>query len=291
MSSPSLSLGETCPCCAFPTAVVGIVLLFVVSKIFMFSFGGQKSEATGVKRIVLFIMKWISRLTFVIIALLAIFLGVLQQQPQLRAQFFAKMITMMTKSEHLLNERCSLLSPISGKVLEFGPGPGTNFKCMKGLPIESWTGVEPNTNFADVLVAEKEAQNLTFSTNTVWLKGGDVDVEPGIFDVVLGTHLLCSVGGPEVVLKQAARALKPGGTYYFLEHVAAPAETSNRYVQMLIAPFFYILGNGCEFRQVWSDILDSESLRGFNITLKHFEADMLKPLSPHIVGTAVKPMN
>ena len=283
-------LSDTCPCCAFPAAIAGIVVLFVATKLFTFSFGKRKSDATGVKKYILLIAKWLSRLSFVLIVLLAIFLGVLQQQPHFRSQFFAKLITMMTKSEHLLQERCNLLSNVSGKVLEFGPGPGTNFKCMFNLSISSWTGVEPNTYFEDVLTDAKSAQNLTFPTNTVWMKGGDVNVEPGTFDVVIGTHLLCSVGDAEVVLKQAARALKPGGKYLFLEHVSAPRGTQLQYIQQFIAPFFYIVGNGCEFKETWTDILTSDSLRGYDIDLKHFDAEMMAPMKPHIIGTATKPI-
>ncbi|CAM9282023.1 unnamed protein product, partial [Ectocarpus fasciculatus] len=238
----------------------------------------------------LLIVKWLSRISFVLIALLAIFLGVLQQQPQLRSQFFAKLITHMTKSGHLLQERCNLLSGVSGKVLEFGPGPGTNFKCMANLTVTSWTGVEPNTYFDDVIKDAKSAQNLTFPTNTVWMNGGDVDVEPGTFDAVIGTHLLCTVGDAEAVLKQAARALKPGGKYYFLEHVSAPRGTQLNYIQQFIAPFFYIVGNGCEFKETWTDILSSNSLKGYEIELRHFDAEMMAPMKPHIIGTAAKPM-
>lgn len=161
---------------------------------------------------------------------------------------------------------------------------------MPGLPIDKWTGVEPNSFFADVIAETKSQYNITFPTETVWLKGGDVNVEPESFDAVILTHVLCSVGEPEMVIKQAARALKPGGTFYFMEHVAAPAGTSVRYVQHLLAPFFYIVGNGCEFRETWTDILTSESLKGFDIKLKHFEADMLAPMNPHIIGSATKPI-
>lgn len=287
---PSLNFGSSCPCCDVPIAIAAVVAVFALSKLFMFSFGHNKSDATGVKWLIMSIIKWVSRITFILVAALAVFIGVLQQQPQLRAQFFAKLMDRMQRSGHLMKERCDLIAPISGTVLEFGPGPGTNFKCMGDLPINDWTGVEPNTYFESYQMNAKAVHNITFPTKTVWLKGGDVDVEPESFDVVVGTHLLCSVGDVETVLKQAARALKPGGTYYFLEHVSAPKNTFVDYIQRFVSPFFYIMGNGCEFKEIWTDILQSESLRGFKISLRHFEADMNIIMNPHIIGTAVKPL-
>jgi SAM-dependent methyltransferase len=291
MPSLEFDLDLGCPCCAIPSAIAAIVAIFVVTKLFMFSFGsGQSEDTTGTKWLIIFTMRWLSRISFVIVALLAVFLGVLQQQPKLRSQFFAKLMDQMQRSEHLLQERCNLLSPLSGKVLEFGPGPGTNFKCMKDLPIDSWTGVEPNIYFDTYQAEAKAINNITFPTNTVWLQGGDVAVEPESFDVVVGTHLLCSVGDVEMVLKQAHRALKPGGTYYFLEHVSAPRNTIISYLQKAVSPFFYIMGNGCEFKETWTEILGSESLRGYEIDLRHFEADMMPIMSPQVIGTAVKPI-
>lgn len=286
----SLNLMDACPCCAFPAAIAAVVILFVASKLFMFSFGSNKTEATGVKWAFIWTMKWLSRITFVLVALLAIFLGVMQQQPKIRAQFFAKLLNSMAKGEKLLKERCDLIAPISGKVLEFGPGPGTNFKCMSELPVTSWTGVEPNQYFEDYQSEAKALNNITFPTDTVWLRGGDVDIEPESFDVVVGTHLLCSVGDAELVLRQAHRALKPGGKYYFLEHVAAPKQTMVYYLQQIVAPFFYIVGNGCEFKETWNDILLSDSLKGYTIDLTHFDAEMPVFMKPHVIGTAIKPM-
>jgi SAM-dependent methyltransferase len=284
-------LGNTCACCAFATVVGLIAALFVVTKLFLFAFGGgAKAEASGVKKYFLLLAKWVSRITFVLIALVAIFLGVLQQQPELRSRFFATLLTKMAKSGHLHEERCGLVANLSGDVLEFGPGPGTNFKCMSGLPIDSWTGVEPNTYFAAEITANKAEYNLTFPTKTVWLSGGDVSIEAGTFDHVFATHVLCSVQDIESVLKQADRALKPGGTFHFMEHVAAAPGTSIRYMQYFISPFFYIVGNGCEFKESWTDVLNSESIKGYNITLKHFDADMVAPMIPHFIGTAVKPL-
>ena len=82
---------------------------------------------------------------------------------------------------------------IQGKVLEFGFGPATNFRCWKGADIREWVGVDPNVNFDGAVSEQWTKHNLSFPTSVVWLKGENVDVEPESFDVVLATHTLCSV--------------------------------------------------------------------------------------------------
>ena len=76
-----------------------------------------------------------------------------------------------------MNEvRCALLNEadISGKVLEFGPGPGTNFKCfVNSTSIDEYVGVEPNIYFEEEMMREKEKRGLTFPLDFAQLRGED----------------------------------------------------------------------------------------------------------------------
>ena len=54
------------------------------------------------------------------------------------------------------------------------------------------------------------------------------------------------VDDPAQVLREAYRMLKPGGTYFFLEHVASPAGATNHRVQRLLFRPHRWLFNGCE---------------------------------------------
>ncbi|GMI23966.1 hypothetical protein TrRE_jg2003, partial [Triparma retinervis] len=94
-----------------------------------------------------------------------------------------------------------------GKVLELGPGPGTNFRCYEDAKIEQLTGIEPNEYFKAELMAEKAKQNLTFPVEQRWLRGEELDVEPGTFDSVVGTHVLCTVEDVVGVLSNVKKAM------------------------------------------------------------------------------------
>lgn len=273
-----------CPCCSIPLVVTFAFGWIVVSKL-IFMVANKISPANRNIKIILSITSWIS---VVFIGLLAIAIGILKTNPDLQARFFAAFCTRMTKSPNFDSIRCGLLKDISGKVLEIGPGPGTNFRCMNN-DITEWVGVEPNNYFHQTSLEERVKYNLTFKASSVWLKGEDINIEAESFDYVIGTHVLCTVDDVDMVLSQVARALKPGGTYYFLEHVSASDGTFLRYLQILTSPLFDIFGNGCQFRRLWENI-DSQYMKDrFSVSWEHFSASLpLPPITPHIRGKAVK---
>lgn len=87
-----------------------------------------------------------------------------------------------------------LLEGLSGRVLEIGPGPATNFRCLyPPSDVTEWVGVEPNNHFLEIISEQKNKWNISFDTRLTWLKGEDIDVEDEGFDAVIGTHVLCSV--------------------------------------------------------------------------------------------------
>lgn len=161
--------------------------------------------------------------------------------------------------------------------------------------INEWVGVDPNIYFNEFILNEKEKYNLTFNTNIVWIQGENINVTKESFDYVIATHTLCSVDDVNQVLKQISRALKPGGKYLFFEHVTAPTNSILYYMQLLISPFVKVIGNGCQFRELWKNIDSSHDpsspFFGYEIKLTHVDAPIaLPPLVPHIIGEVKKPL-
>ena len=106
--------------------------------------------------------------------------------PDLRARTAANLLSLGKEKESPMDEhRCAVVERgrIGGQVLEFGPGPGTNFKCFPqksdsnstataGTSIEKYTGVDPNGYFREMPTEEMNRLDLQFPIDFVGLKGG-----------------------------------------------------------------------------------------------------------------------
>ena len=260
-----------------------IFSIMVIEQLLKYLFPKAK---TGIK-----LFNYVSRFLNIAILMIAIFLGVLSTNENARNFTFSRMITSMSSYPNPMDAmRCEPIQHIHGRVLEIGPGPGTNFRCWQNnTRITEWVGVEPNPYFQEVQAAQSRKMNISFPTRTVWLKGENVDIEPESFDFVVGSHVLCSVDDVSMVLRQVKRALKPGGVYHFMEHVSAPAGSALDGWQQFFAPLFYVVGNGCKFKSLWSDLRADAGLSGFEVSLKFVDANIpISLIVPHVSGTATK---
>ncbi|EJK51432.1 hypothetical protein THAOC_29394, partial [Thalassiosira oceanica] len=142
-----------------------------------------------------------------------------------------------------------------------------------------------------LLNAEFNRSRLDFELDIVGTRGEDIDIaDNGSYDSVIMTHVLCSVKSVETVLDNAEKALRPGGKMLFMEHVLAKDNTRLFYLQRLVAPILYIVGNGCKIRNL-EDIIRTHFGERMDIDLTSFDGDMPKAMffaRPHIKGVAVK---
>lgn len=310
-------VSSTCPCC-FPTLILltCLGLFFVVH-----SLSSLLLHRFSSKSIIHRILRYSTLLVNSLLITIALFFVALAYFPTFQKFIFFQFCLFTSSKDHpnIDTPRCDHFRHISGRVLEIGPGPGTNFRCWTGNDrITEWVGVDPNDFFIPQLHIEHTKRNLTFPISTIWKKGEDLDIQEGSFDVVVGAHVLCSVEDTDEVLRQIHRALKPSGKYYFFEHVAGTEGTMTYYMQLLSQPVINLVGNGCLFKKTWLDLtgglaqpvnnhhqqstqsgvklgeeqaikVTQGGLQGFDVYLKHEELNMpLSMLNPHIIGYAVK---
>ena len=216
--------------------------------------------------------------------------------------FFAKVFTILSAKTFMDELRCHDLRHIQGRVLEIGPGAGGNFRCWENsTSIISWDAIEVNKHFEPSLKLEYVRRNLSFPTRVNWIEenGSGIDIATGAYDVVVMTHVLCSIPNIQPVLHTIDRALKPGGTYYFLEHVASSPINSDHaslaFWQNLAAPILHIFGSGCQLKDTGA-LLEAAAtdpngtLKGYSLNMTRFLAEMMPtPMKPHVVGTLSKP--
>jgi ubiquinone/menaquinone biosynthesis C-methylase UbiE len=207
----------------------------------------------------------------------------------LRARLFAWMNAQSrdTFEEHMAQRKQALLGRLHGAVLEIGPGTGPNLRYFPERV--RWTGVEPNVFMHPYL--RQTIQTLGKPAGNYRIVPGDASgtrlpADDESVDGVVSTLVLCSVPQPEASLREIRRILKPGGTFVFIEHVAAPRGTGLRTWQNLVQPVWSFLGDGCHpNRETW-EMLEAAGFASLEIEQFRYPGAGL--VAPLIVGAAHK---
>ena len=147
--------------------------------------------------------------------------------------------------------RYPVLGTLTGRVLEIGAGSGANFGYFR--PDIRWIGLEPNTRLRRKLAATAAAYGQ--HAPVIAAPAEQIPLPDASVDAVAATLVLCSVADQDRALAEVRRVLRPGGTFAFVEHVAAPAGTWSRRLQRCAAPFTRLFDHGCDpARETWRAI-------------------------------------
>lgn len=179
--------------------------------------------------------------------------------------------------------KSALFAGLHGTVVEIGPGTGINLPYFPtGI---RYVGVEPNPHMHPFLRKKAEALGLAVELHTATLE--QLALEDASVDAVVSTLVLCSVPDEAATLGEIRRVLRPGGRFYFIEHVAAPPGTALRRMQQIVKPAWRLVADGCRPDRETGRLLEAAGFAEI-----HCEAfDLDQPFSlvkPHIAGMAVK---
>jgi SAM-dependent methyltransferase len=175
-----------------------------------------------------------------------------------------------------------LARDIAGDVLDLGAGTGAMLSYYEG-PIESGaaevTMLEPDPHMReqavgaareaglDVAVSDARAESLPFPDDS--------------FDVVVASMVFCTIPDPEAALDEAARVLRPGGEFRFLEHVAESGW--RRYAQRVLAPLWSRAAGGCQLTRRTGDLFEEHE--AFVVTeMERFHLGVF-PVRPFVRGS------
>lgn len=198
-------------------------------------------------------------------------------------QWFAHRLAsdLFSKNLSVISCKRKLFKGIHGKILELGPGTGSNFRFFPKTI--DWYGLEPN-QFMEPYLTNEAKKYMIQSVHLINGKAERIPFPDKTFDAIVSTHVLCSVDDPKKVLREIYRVLKNRGTVYVLEHVQS-SHILQRFIQRIISPLWVVLADGCHpNRNIERDIK--------NIFLNHKLIDSVQfnipIISPHIVGKVIK---
>jgi SAM-dependent methyltransferase len=174
-----------------------------------------------------------------------------------------------------------LFADLEGTVVEIGPGTGVNLPYLPdGI---RWIGLEPNPHMHDLLRPKLDGRNLDAEVYAASAQRTDLPSDSA--DAVISTLVLCSVPDVSAALQEIRRILKPGGTFQFIEHVAAQPGHWLRYVQKGIRPVWRPIADGCCPDRETGTFIDQAGFE--TVRYERFDAGV-PVVSPHIIGTATQ---
>jgi ubiquinone/menaquinone biosynthesis C-methylase UbiE len=195
-----------------------------------------------------------------------------------------RVINVFMANKAMRKERDRVCTGLRGQVLEIGFGSGLN---VPHYPegIERVEAVEPSE--VAVRLAEKRLAASPVAVEVVGLDGQHLGAADESFDAALSTWTLCTIPDVEAALAEVRRVLKPGGTFHFVEHGAAPDPSVARW-QRRIEPVQKRLFGGCHLTRPIRDLIADAGLE-----IDELEADYIpmtpKPWGYEYLGRARKP--
>ncbi|XP_059083582.1 N6-adenosine-methyltransferase TMT1A-like [Tigriopus californicus] len=179
-----------------------------------------------------------------------------------RAQLFAKINSkmcakynkMIASEKETLFQKLNEQAKAKGRtytILELGGGSGTNFGFVKE-PVH-WVVTEPNMAFAQYFQENvKKNGGDHHISELIEAKAEDLSQFPNAsMDAVVVSLVLCTVQDPQRVMNEVQRVLRPGGHFFFIEHVISQPGTILRYVQIVLskARIWPFLFEGCQLHR------------------------------------------
>jgi SAM-dependent methyltransferase len=207
------------------------------------------------------------------------------EKQKLRSKLEARLLDAGAPDAHAAygDRKAAAIGAMSGTVVELGPGTGVNMRYYAaGAKV---IAIEPNPVMHEPLRSKAAEHGVDLEIRT--LRGESINVADESVDGVVGTLVLCGVDDPAGVVREAHRVLKPGGTYFFIEHVVAPAASSTRRVQRLLKRPHRWTFNGCEIDRDTASLLEASPFVRVEIDAVDRGSKALW-VRHQIIGTAVK---
>jgi ubiquinone/menaquinone biosynthesis C-methylase UbiE len=178
----------------------------------------------------------------------------------------------------LRETRREVLAGAGGRTLDLGTGTGSNLPLFPS-GVNELVLAEPDHHMNKVL-RRKLGETKRSNTELVQAPAEELPFPDSSFDCVTCTMVLCTVPEPAAALAEAARVLKPGGRFLFLEHVRSEDPGFARRQDWLEKPWRF-LADGCHCNRDSLATIEASPL-----TVESFKRGHM-PLAPMIMKPLV----
>ncbi|KAL1304193.1 hypothetical protein AAFC00_000616 [Neodothiora populina] len=187
-----------------------------------------------------------------------------------------------------------LLKHAEGVILDIGPGSGewlNLFSPSENTKIRKIYGVEPNYEHHATLRRRIQEAGLQDIYEILGVGAQDLagsGIEKGSIDTICTVQCLCSVPGPQDIIRELYPYLKPGGKWLVYEHV----QTKFRkdfvgYWQSLIDVIWPTFFDGCSITRPTDEWLQQAG-EWASVDLNPGAGEYKYDVIPHAIGVLVK---
>ena len=195
------------------------------------------------------------------------------------AAFFRVMGPYIERS--LRRHKRRVFAGLPREVVEIGPGVGANLRYL--APGGTLVAIEPNRYMHERLNAAARRRGVRLDLRERMAER--TGLADRSVDSVISSLVLCSVRDPEAVLAEIRRILRPGGTFRFVEHVAARNRTPTRAAQRILRRPWAWTFEGCSCER---DLEAAVRAAGFaSVVIEGYRIHTpFLPFNPQIAGIA-----
>jgi SAM-dependent methyltransferase len=208
------------------------------------------------------------------------------EQHPLRGPFNAAFFRIMDPyiEHHLRPHKQRAFAGLPHEVVELGSGVGANLRYLpRGATL---IAVEPNRHMHARLRAAAAGAGVALDLRERLAES--TGLPDGSAETVISSLVLCTVHDPAAVLAEVRRILRPGGTFRFVEHVAAPDGTPTRLAQRVLRRPWAWTFEGCSCERDLEGALRAAGFARVDVERYRVHTPFL-PFNTQIAGVALTP--
>lgn len=147
-----------------------------------------------------------------------------------RDRVFPRLVDRACNTAETRRIRSEICAGLTGQTVEIGFGTGLNLPHLPPA-VSRLLAVDPMRAGRDLAAARIASSDIP--VDFVGLDGQTLSLDDDSVDCALSTWTLCTIPDPVAAVREIRRVLRPGGSFFFVEHGSAPDRNVRRWQNRL----------------------------------------------------------